>query len=113
ENVLRCLKCGQPVSLESTKTSGGNKVLSIRCLEHGTGQRKISSSIHDSIMRAEMAEPTPAPPPAEIDAKPLPVTAPPPAEGEVAISFCWNCGAKAIETTSQYCHKCGVSLRPP
>ncbi len=112
ENVLRCLKCGVPVSLESTKTSGKNKVLNIKCPNHGTGQRKISSSIHDIIMQAETTTTTPAPS-QKPETQPTPVKPTPQADGDVTISFCWNCGAKTIDATSQYCHKCGVPLIPP
>jgi len=113
ENVLRCLKCGGPVTLETTKSSGGFKVLAIRCLEHGTGQRKISSSIHDIIMQAKTIGPISTPPSVKTDTEPLPAKPIPQAKGDMAISFCWNCGAKSIGITSQYCYKCGVSLRPP
>ncbi len=113
KNVMRCLKCGTPVTLENTKTSGSFKLLNIRCPEHGTGQRKISTVIHDIIMQAEAQQPTLSPPPAETDFTPQPAIPPPSAVDDVTISFCWNCGAKTIEATSQYCHKCGVSLKPP
>jgi hypothetical protein len=113
ENVMRCLQCGGPVTLENTKTSGSFKLLNIRCPEHGTGQRKISTAIHDNIMQVEAKQPALTPPPSEVDFKPQPAAPPPQAEGDVAISFCWNCGAKTIDATSQYCHKCGVSLKPP
>ncbi|MFX1575539.1 MAG: hypothetical protein ACFFCF_00045 [Promethearchaeota archaeon] len=112
-NLLRCLKCGTPVTLEDTKTSGGFKLLTIRCPQHGSGQRKISSSIHDTIMEAEANQPSLTPPPIETDIQPLQVEPTPPTEGGTTISFCWNCGAKAIDATSQYCYKCGVTLRPP
>jgi hypothetical protein len=114
EHVLRCLKCGDPVTLENTKTSGSFKVLNIRCPTHGTGQRKISASIHDAIMLAPItAEPKPdtPPPPTEEASQPEETIAT--NAGEVAIKFCWNCGAKTIAQTSQYCHKCGVALKPP
>ena len=113
QNILRCLKCGGSVSLESTKTSGSNKVLNIRCPEHGTGQRKISSSIHDVIMQSESPITAPAPPPQETEPPSQPSKPIPTADDDVTIHFCWNCGTKAIDASSQYCHKCGVSLRPP
>lgn len=112
-NVLRCLKCGEPVTLEDTKASGGFRLLTIRCPQHGSGQRKISSSIHDVIMNIEAAQPSLTLPPVETDFQPPQIEAPSPAEGGTTINFCWNCGAKAIDATSQYCYKCGASLKPP
>jgi hypothetical protein len=114
ENVLRCLKCGDPVSLESTKTSGDFKVLNIRCPKHGTGQRKISASIHDTIMLAPTTaeqKPITPPPPVEVPSQPKEKATP--HADDVKIKFCWNCGAKTIAVTSQYCYKCGVALKPP
>ncbi|MFW9934756.1 MAG: hypothetical protein ACFFDU_04380 [Candidatus Thorarchaeota archaeon] len=110
-NLLRCLKCGAPVTLEDTKISGGFKLLTIQCPQHGSGQRKISSSIHDTIMEA--AQPSLTPPPIETDVQTLQIEPTLPKESGTTISFCWNCGAKAIDATSEYCYKCGVSLRPP
>ncbi len=114
EHVLRCLKCGDPVTLESTQTSADLKVLNIRCPKHGTGQRKISASIHDSIMltpTTAKSKPATPPIPTEVNSQPEEVVTP--HAGEVEIKFCWNCGAKTIAATSQYCYKCGVTLKPP
>lgn len=114
EQVLRCLKCGDPVTLESTRTSGEFKVLNIRCPKHGTGQRKISASIHDTIMLAPTttkSKPATPPPSTEVTSQPEEVVTP--YVGDVEIKFCWNCGVKTIAKTSQYCYKCGVELKPP
>ncbi len=112
ENIFRCLKCGGPVSLESTKTSGGFKVLNIRCPDHGTGQRKLSASTHNTIMQAEPTKTTPAPLPPETETQLPSIKLVPQTEDDVIISFCWNCGAKTIDASSQYCYKCGVLLKP-
>lgn len=115
QQVLRCLKCGNPVTLEGTKTSGSYKVLAIRCPQHGSGERKISTVIHDSIMQAPShAEPTPKTPVAPTETRahqpsePVQVLS-----SDVEIKFCWNCGTPAAMKTSQYCYKCGVPLIPP
>jgi hypothetical protein len=114
EHLLRCLKCGNVVSLERTNTSGKLNNLHIRCPTHGTGQRKISTSLHDIIMQASPTQrPTPSPlstPPTEIA---QPSEAATQSAGDVEIKFCWNCGAKVISSVSQYCFKCGVGLKPP
>ncbi|MFX1508686.1 MAG: hypothetical protein ACFFBR_00130 [Promethearchaeota archaeon] len=112
EHTLRCLKCGEPVTLENTKTSGKFKILTIRCPTHGTGQRKISTIIHDAIMQAETTSPA-LPAQAPVEAEPTVIHPSPQQSGKTTISFCWNCGAKAIDSTSVYCYKCGVSLNPP
>ncbi|MFX1565738.1 MAG: hypothetical protein ACFFCH_07095 [Promethearchaeota archaeon] len=112
EHTLRCLKCGEPVRLENTKTSDKFKVLTIRCPAHGTGQRKISTIIHDTIMQAENTSSTP-PLLTPTETKPAIIQPSAPLGGKTTISFCWNCGAKAIDSTSVYCYKCGVSLSPP
>ncbi|MFX1341923.1 MAG: hypothetical protein ACFFAL_04425, partial [Promethearchaeota archaeon] len=114
KHVLRCLKCGDPVTLESTKTSGDFRVLNISCPKHGTGQRKISASIHDTIMLAPTtteSKPVAPPPPTEVTSQPKEIVTP--FAGDVEIKFCWNCGVKTIAKTSQYCYKCGVELKPP
>jgi hypothetical protein len=114
EHVLRCLKCGDPVTLENTKTSGNFKVLNIRCPTHGTGQRKISASIYDTIMEGPMAaEPKPSTPPTPTEEVSQPRETVTPHASDVEIKFCWNCGAKTIAKTSQYCFKCGAALKPP
>jgi hypothetical protein len=114
EHLLRCLKCGQAVTPERTNISGNFNILHIRCSTHGTGQRKISTSLHDTIMQAPpKQQPTPTLPPtptAKITQTSKPEM---PTAEDVEIKFCWNCGAKVISSVSQYCYKCGIGLKPP
>ena len=113
EQLFRCLKCGHAVTLERTNSSGNFHILDIRCPTHGTGKRKISSSLHDTIMQAKSTKQpvsTPATRPSEIAQPSEPATQP---AGDVEIRFCWNCGAQVISSVSQYCYKCGVGLKPP
>lgn len=113
EHILQCLKCADPVTLESTTSFGNFKILNIRCPKHGTGQRKISASIHDTIMLTPTtteSKPDVPPPPTEVTSQPKEIATP--YAGEVEIKFCWNCGAKTIAKISQYCYKCGVELKP-
>jgi hypothetical protein len=114
QQLFRCLKCGNPVTLEGTKTSGSYKVLSIRCSQHGSGERKISTVIHDTIMQAlTEAEPTFITPVPQTESSPQPSD---PIQGPadaVEMKFCWNCGTPVAMKTSQYCYKCGVTLKPP
>ncbi len=118
QQILQCLKCGNPVEIKRTKTSGSFKVLDIHCSEHGSGTRKISTTLYEPIMATHTETSTQPPPAAPVPSPPKKVTPTPkkpehlPSE-EVEIKFCWNCGTHTIDKTSQYCHKCGVSLRPP
>jgi hypothetical protein len=130
EHLFSCGKCGGTLEVLDTKTSGNFTIVDVKCPEHGSGKRKISTVLYDTIMAAETAEPVAAPvepvepvaAPAEPEAAPAEPEAAPaepeaaPAEPEAAPSegfgFCWNCGNPIAKPEWKFCRKCGKEIPP-
>ncbi len=119
EHLLSCGKCRGTLEVLETKTSGNFTVIDVRCSEHGSGKRKISSVLYDTIIAGGPAEPVAAPAepvePVAAPAEPVePVAAPaePEATSKEGFGFCWNCGNPIANAEWKFCRKCGKEIPP-
>lgn len=95
EHVLLCRKCGQPVDITGQQAGTLVTKLMVACPVHGSGERKVNSSLLDPILSAV---------PSKADEQ---FTGAVPAANS---KFCASCGSPVPAPEARFCHNCGASL---
>lgn len=101
DHMLLCRRCGQPTEVVGSRQSGRLTYLQILCPVHGSGERRVNTSLYDTMMGAPAPVPTVAP---------APVATPTAAPAAVGTNYCPSCGTPVAGADAAFCHSCGASL---
>jgi hypothetical protein len=105
DHLLRCRRCGEPTEVIGQRDAGRITVFSVRCPTHGTGERKVNTSLVESLGK-DAPPPTPVAPVAPV----TPATTETAAETPAQYGYCPSCGTPVEVPGAGFCHKCGASL---
>ncbi len=108
DHLLRCRRCGEPTEVVGQRDAGRITVFSVHCPTHGTGERKVNTSLVEKLGK-DAPPPTPVAPVTPV----TPVT-PAPVDTDVETlaqyGYCPSCGTPVEVPGAGFCHKCGASL---